>query len=67
MVRNANGGWYQQGKVFTMPKRLEIGDKYLNMTIDMWPVRPSQQQLARKAKICQKTTGKIIMELGVDR
>jgi hypothetical protein len=44
MLRNANGGWYQSGKVFTMPKRLEIGYEYLDMCIDQWPNgRPSQR------------------------
>jgi hypothetical protein len=64
MLRNANGGWYQSGKVFTMPKRLEIGYECLDMCIDQWPNgRPSQCQLATKAKISQNTARKISMEL----
>jgi DNA-binding Lrp family transcriptional regulator len=63
-LRNVNGGWYQSGKMFTMPKRLEIGYEYLDMCIDQWPNgRPSQRQLATKAKISQSTARKIIMEL----
>jgi hypothetical protein len=61
-LRNAYGGWYQSGKLFTMQKRLEIGYDYLDMCVDQWPERPSQQQLVTKAKISQSTAGKIIME-----
>jgi hypothetical protein len=51
-------------KIFTMPKRLEIGYKYLDRCINQWPNgRPSQQQLALKAKISQSSARKIIMEL----
>jgi transposase len=63
-LRNANGGWYQSGKVYNMPKRLEIGYIYLDLCIDQWPNgRPSQRELAAKAKVCQQTARKIIMEL----
>jgi hypothetical protein len=56
-------GISQSGKVFTLPKRLEIGYEYLDMCIDLWPTRPSQRQLATKSKICKKTARRIIMEL----
>ncbi len=47
-----------------MPKRLELGYTYLDMCIDQLPHGwPSQLQLATKAKICQSTARKIIMEL----
>jgi hypothetical protein len=62
-LRNANGGWYQSGKMFTMPKRLEIGYEYLDMCIDQWPWPSHQCQLAMKHKISQTTARKIIMEL----
>jgi hypothetical protein len=64
MLRNSNGGWYQSGKVFTMPERFEIGYEHLDMCIDqLLNGRPSQPQLATKAKISQNTAGKIVMEL----
>jgi hypothetical protein len=63
-LRNANGGWYQSGKVFNMPKRLKISFEYLYMCMNQWPNGwPSQRQLATKAKIGQSTARKIIMEL----
>jgi transposase len=62
-LRNANGGWYQSGRVFTLPKRLTIGYEYLDLCIDKWPERPSTRQLATKAKISQTTARKIVMEL----
>jgi hypothetical protein len=46
-----------------MPKRLEIGYEYLDVFINQWPERPSRWQMATKAKICQSTARKIIMEL----
>jgi hypothetical protein len=63
-LRNANGGWYQSGKVYNVPKRLEIGYIYLDLCIDQWlNGRPSQRELAVKAKISQQMARKIIMEL----
>ena len=46
-----------------MPKKLEIGYMYLDMSIDQWPERPSQRQLATKAKISRYFAKKIIIEL----
>jgi len=62
-LRNANGGWHQRGKVFNMPKTLDIGYQHLDMCIDKWPELPSQWQLAKKAKISRKFAKKIVMEL----
>jgi transposase len=62
-LRNANGGWYQSGKVFTLPKRLEIGYEYLDLSIDLWPARPTHRQLAVKSKISKGMARKIVMEL----
>jgi transposase len=62
-LRNDNGGWYQHGRVFAMPKRLDIGYQYLDLCIDMWPERPSQRQLASFSKISVSAARKIIMEL----
>jgi hypothetical protein len=63
MLRNANGGWYQSGRVFIMPKRLTIGYEYLDLCINQWPERPSQQQLATQAEVSPSTARKIIIEL----
>jgi hypothetical protein len=65
MLRNANCGWYQSSKIFTIPKRLEIGYEYLDMCFNQWPGRPSRWLLATKAKakISQSTARKIITEL----
>jgi transposase len=62
-VRNDYGGWFQPGRVFTMPKRLDIGYEYLDLCINMWPERPSLRQLASLSKISVSTARRIIMEL----
>jgi hypothetical protein len=41
--QNSNGGWYQRGRVFTMPKRLEVGYQYLDLCIDDYPEWPTHQ------------------------
>jgi transposase len=62
-LRNANGGWYQRGVMFTMPKKLEIGYEYLDLCIEMWPSRPTQREVAENSKISTKIARKVIMEL----
>ena len=63
-IQNSNGGWYQRGKVFIMPKKLDIGYQYLDMCIDKWPEQPSRPTATRDESqnqwsLCQE----IIMEL----
>jgi hypothetical protein len=50
MLIYAKGGWYQRGKVLTLPKSLEIGYECLNLGIILGPERPSQRQLATGKK-----------------
>ena len=61
--RNSNGGWYQKGRVFTMPKRLESGYQYLDLGIDKYPERPTHQDLATQDKISESYARKLIIEL----
>jgi transposase len=46
-----------------MPKRLEIGYTYLEMCKEMFPERPTQQDLATHAKISRSYARKVIIEL----
>jgi hypothetical protein len=62
-LRNDNGGWYQHGRVFALPKRLDIGYQYLDMCFGMWPERPSQRQLLSFSKISVSAARKSIMKL----
>jgi transposase len=62
-VKNQSGGWYQKGRVFTMPKRLEIGYTYLQLCKDVFPQRPTHQDLATQARISKSYARKLIIEL----
>jgi hypothetical protein len=61
--QNANGGFYQKGRLFLMPKKLEISYLYLDICREMYPATPSQRDLASRAKISPKYARKIIIEL----
>jgi hypothetical protein len=61
--QNSNGGWYQKGRVFMMPKRLEIGYQYLDLCIDKYPKQPTHLALATQAKISESYARKLIIEL----
>jgi hypothetical protein len=61
--QNGNGGWYQKGRLFLMPKKLEISYMYLDLCYKKYPDRPSQQVLASPAKISTKYARKVIIEL----
>ena len=61
--RNANGGFYQKGRLFLMPKKLEISYIYLDLCHEKLPDRPTQRDFASKAKISTYYARKIIIEL----
>ena len=46
-----------------MPKRLEVGYQYLDLCLDMYPQRPTHQDLATLAKISKSYARKVIIEL----
>jgi hypothetical protein len=63
-LRNANGGWYhQRGRLFLMPRKLEISYLYLDLCYEKYPARPSQRNLATHAKISTNYARKVIIEL----
>jgi hypothetical protein len=61
--QNGNGGWYQKGRLFLMPKKLEISYLYLDLCYEKYPERPSQRDFAARAKISTYYARKIIIEL----
>ncbi len=61
--RNSNGGWYQKGHIFTMPKRFEVGYQYLDLCISKYLARLTCQDLATLAKISKSYARKVIIEL----
>jgi transposase len=46
-----------------MPKRLEVGHAYFDLCTRMYPDRPTQQDLATKAKVSKSYARLVIMEL----
>ena len=50
-LQNTNGGWYQRGRPFLMPRKLEISYLYLDLCYKKYPERPSQRDLATRARI----------------
>jgi transposase len=61
--QNGNGGFYQKGRLYLMPKKLEISYLYLDLCYESYPERPSQRELAVRAKISSTYARKIILEL----
>jgi transposase len=62
-LQNVNGGWYQRGRLFLMPKKLEISYHYLDLCHEKSPGRPSLRDLAVRAKISHMYARKVIIEL----
>jgi hypothetical protein len=62
-LQNRNGGWYQQGRLYLMPKKIEIFHMYLDLCYEKFPQRPSQRDLATRAKISRGYARKLIIEL----
>ena len=61
--QNDNGGWYHQGDHYPHWRKVEIVDTFFEVWSDIFPTRPSYNQIAKITKVSQPTVKKYVEEL----
>ena len=60
---NENGGFYEPGKKYGLPKKLEVFQVYMELTIECFPDKPSIRDLAKRSKVGRAFASQIIKEV----
>jgi hypothetical protein len=63
VVRNANGGFFHPGTMYDLPKKMEVSEIYIAMCWDEYPMKPSRERVAAKARVSPSFAEKIMREL----
>jgi prolyl-tRNA synthetase len=60
---NQNGGYFQPGRMYGLPRKFAVGQKYLQLWQLKFPARPTAQELARESNVGWEYAAKVILEI----
>ncbi len=63
VVKNSNGGYYHPGTMYDLPKKTEVADIYMEMYWELYPMKPSRERVAAKARVSPSYAETVIREL----
>jgi transposase len=61
--QNQNGGFFQPGRMYGLPRKFGVGQVYLQLWQLNFPTRPSANELAREANVGWHYADKVITEI----
>ena len=63
VVKNQNGGYYHPGTMYDFAKKTEVAAIYMEMYWSMYPMKPSRERVAAKARVSPSYAETVIREL----
>ena len=60
---NENGGLYQNGRWYDLPKKVEIHQAYFNLLAQTYPEQPTTKAVAKHAKVSEAFARKVLKEI----
>jgi hypothetical protein len=60
---NRNGGYCHPGEMYTHRTKMEVGQAYMALFVELFLTRPSTRAVATKAKVRKGYASKVIEEL----
>jgi hypothetical protein len=61
--RNMNGGTYVQGRMYSIEKKAEVKDAYIELIQELYPLKPTYHVIARRAKVGYNYARKVVREV----
>jgi hypothetical protein len=61
--KNVNGGTYVKGRMYTLERKTEVQDAYLELIQEMYPLRPTYHAIARRARVGYKYARQVAREV----
>jgi hypothetical protein len=61
--QNQNGGFFQPGRMYHLPRKFAVGQKYLELWRLNFPTRPTASELARESNVGWNYADKVISEI----
>jgi hypothetical protein len=61
--KNVNGGTYVKGRMYTLERKTEVQDAYLELLQEMYPLRPTYHAIARRARVGYKYARQVAREV----
>jgi DDE superfamily endonuclease len=63
MLKNLNGGTYSPGRMYSIEKKADVKEAYLELILEIYPLRPSYRALAKRAKVSLNYAMKVAREI----
>jgi hypothetical protein len=63
VCRNQNGGYFHPGRIYDLPKKMEVAEIYIEMFWSMYPEKPSRECVAVRARVSPSFAEKVMKEL----
>jgi hypothetical protein len=63
LQENQNGGFFQPGRMYGLPRKFEVGQTYLRLWELSFPAIPTALELARESKVGWEYAAKVISEI----
>jgi hypothetical protein len=63
LQQNQNGGFYQPGRMYDLPRKFGVGQTYLQLWQLSFPARPSASELARESNVGWEYADKVIWKI----
>jgi hypothetical protein len=60
---NENGGYFQPGRIYQIPKKIKVAEIYLGLLEVRYPLRPSVNEVASMARVGWDYANMVIREL----
>ena len=60
--QNQNGGYFQPGRMYNLPRKFGVGQTYLQLWQLSFPTRPTASELARESNVGWEYADKVISE-----
>jgi hypothetical protein len=61
--QNQNGGYFQPGRMYGLPRKFGVGQNYLRLWQLSFPARPTAHELARESNVGWEYAAKVISEI----
>jgi hypothetical protein len=62
---NKKGGYFQPGRMYQLPKKIEVAEIYLGLLEVSYPTHPTIKEVANLGKVSWHIVNQVILELKV--